>query len=206
MRLIPREEKFFDLFEELVEKIEEGGNLFLQLLEDYGAFQQNIAKIRKVEHEADDITHRTYEKMHKTFLTPLDREDIQALVNKLDSVLDMVESASSRMLLYKIKEPIADVLDQTIILNEAIRKIKEIMPFLRNMKNAKAILKGCVEIKTLENDGDIVMRTAMARLFEREKDPFNLIKWKEILERVEEAIDMCDDVANLMEGIVLKNA
>jgi len=87
----------------------------------------------------------------------------------------------------------------------AIAKIKEIMPALRNMKNAPTILKACVVIKTLENDGDIVMRTAMASLFEREKDPFELIKWKEILERVEESIDVCDDVANLVEGIVLKN-
>jgi hypothetical protein len=205
MRLIPREEKFFDLFEELVAKIEEGGDLFLDLLENYEDVPQKTARLRRIEHEADTITHRTYEKMHKTFLTPLDREDIYALVNKLDSIMDMIESASARMMLYRIKEPIPEVIDQSMILNVAIAKIKEIMPALRNMKNAPIILKACVVIKTLENDGDIVLRTAMANLFEREKDPFDLIKWKEILERVEESIDVCDDVANLVEGIVLKN-
>jgi hypothetical protein len=205
MRLIPREEKFFDLFEELVDKIAEGCRYFLDLLEDYHQVQQKSARLKRIENEADDITHRTYEKIHTTFLTPLDREDIHCLVNKLDSIMDMMESASARMMLYKIREPIPEVLDQALILNEAIAKIKEMIPALRNMKNSKTILKCCVDVKTLENDGDIVMRTAMANLFDREKDPFNLIKWKEILERVEESIDVCDDVANLVEGIVLKN-
>jgi predicted phosphate transport protein (TIGR00153 family) len=204
MRLIHREEEFFDLFEELVNKIEEGGELFLDMVEHYEYSDQKIAKLKELEHEADDITHRTYEKMHKTFLTPIDREDICDLVNKMDSILDMVEASATRMSLYKVKVPAREIIDQARILNNAIKKVKYIVYAMRNMKNAKMIMDNCVEIHTLENEGDIVMRMTISRLFECEKDPIELIKWKEIFERIEESIDICEDVSNIVEGIVLK--
>jgi len=206
MRLIPRKEKFFDYFEELIEKIEEGGILFLEMVESYEYSEPKTVKLKEIEHEADIITHKTYEKMHKTFLTPLDREDIYDLVNKMDSILDMIEASAARMYLYKVKKPATEIVDQAKILNEAIRKIKKIVHGLRDMKNAKMILEACVEINTLENEGDYVLRRAMASLFEHEKDVFELIKWKEIFERIEEALDVCEDVSNIVEGIVLKNA
>jgi predicted phosphate transport protein (TIGR00153 family) len=205
MRLIPQEEKFFDLFEELVNKIEEGGELFLDMVEHYEYADQKIAKLKELEHEADVITRNTYEKMHKTFLTPIDREDIYDLVNKMDSILDMVEASAARMSLYKVKVPAREIIDQARILNKAIKKVKYIVHAMRNMKNANMIMDNCVEIHTLENEGDIVMRMTMARLFEFEKDPIELIKWKEIFERIEESIDICEDVSNIVEGIVLKN-
>jgi uncharacterized protein len=206
MRMIPKEEKFFDLFYELATKIEEGGKLFLDLVEHYEYSEPKIVKLKELEHEADVITHRTYEKMHKTFLTPIDREDIYALVNKMDSILDMIEASAARMSLYKVKIPAKEIVDQAKILNEAIKKVKYIVHAMRNMKNAKMIIDACVEINTLENEGDIIMRMTMTRLFEQEKDPIELIKWKEIFERIEEAIDVCEDVANIVEGIVLKHA
>jgi predicted phosphate transport protein (TIGR00153 family) len=206
MRMIPKEEKFFDLFYELATKIEEGGELFLDMVEKYEYSEQKIAKLKELEQEADVITHRTYEKMHKTFLTPIDREDIYALVNKMDSILDMVEASAARMSLYRVKVPAKEIIDQGKILNKAIKKVKYIVHAMKNMKNAKMIMDACVEINTLENEGDIVMRMIMTRLFEQEKDPIELIKWKEIFERIEEAIDVCEDVANIVEGIVLKHA
>jgi len=205
MRLIPREEKFYDLFEELADKIEEGGKLFLDMLLNYDSFETRLVKLKEIEHEADDITHRTYEKMHTTFLTPIDREDIYALVNKMDSILDMTEAAAVRMSLYKIKAPKEELFQQARILNEATAKVKLIVCGLRDMKNAKMILDACVEINTLENAGDQILRATMARLFEHETDPFELIKWKEIFERFEDALDICEDVSNIVEGIVLKN-
>jgi uncharacterized protein len=205
MRFIPREEKFYDLFEELADKIEEGGRLFLDMLLNYGSFESRLAKLKEIEHEADIITHRTYEKMHTTFLTPIDREDIHALVNKMDSILDMTEASAIRMSLYKIKAPKEELIQQARLLNEATAKVKMIVRGLRDMKNAKTILDACVEINTLENAGDQILRATMARLFEHEKDPFELIKWKEIFERFEEAMDVCEDVSNIVEGIVLKN-
>ena len=205
MRFIPREEKFYDLFEELADKIEEGSNLFLDMLLNYDSFEQRLSKLKEIEHEADIITHRTYEKMHTTFLTPIDREDIYALVNKMDSILDMTEASAIRMSLYKIKAPKEELIQQAKLLNEATAKVKQVVRGLRDMKNAKMILDACIEINTLENAGDQILRSKMANLFEREKDPFELIKWKEIFERFEEAMDVCEDVSNIVEGIVLKN-
>jgi predicted phosphate transport protein (TIGR00153 family) len=205
MRFFPKEEKFFDFFEELAGRIEAGVTLFLDLVEGGAYDKTKIVRIKEIEHEADNITHRTYAKMHSTFLTPLDREDIYSLINKMDSILDMTESASSRLLLYKVKEPASVLIDQARVLSKSTGKVKAIIHALRDMKNAPLILQTCIEIHTLENEGDVILRTAMARLFEHEPDVKELIKWKEIHERIEEAIDTCEDVSNIVEGIVLKN-
>ncbi len=205
MRLIPREEKFYDLFDELINKIEEGGRLFIEMLEDYTNAETRLTKLKDIEHEADIITHRTYEKMHKTFLTPIDREDIYALVNKMDSILDIIEAAAIRMFLYKIKAPTPECVKQAQLINAGIAKVKQVVHALRDMKNAQMILDACVEINTLENEGDYLLRQAMTHLFENETDAIELIKWKEIYERIEEALDTCEDVSNITEGIVLKN-
>jgi predicted phosphate transport protein (TIGR00153 family) len=205
MRFIPREEKFFDLFEELADRIEAGGKLFLELVEGGAYSESQVARIKEVEHEADIITHRTYEKMHTTFLAPLDREDIYNLVNKMDSIIDMAEASAARIILYKVKAPSPAIIEQARVLVKAIEKVKTIIHGLRDMKHATQILKACVEINTLENAGDIILRSAMAHLFENEQDVREVIKWKEIHERIEEAIDVCEDVSNIVEGIVLKN-
>lgn len=205
MRFIPREEKFFDLFEELADKIEEGIKFFLDMVEKYDYSDERVVRLKEIEHEADIITHTTYAKMHKTFLTPLDREDIYALVNKMDSVLDMIEASAMRINLYKVKTPSEAIIKLALILDKAINKIKIIVHGMRDMKNATLILDACVEINTLENDGDLILRKTIAQLFENEKDVVELIKWKEIYERLEEAIDVCEDVSNIAEGIVLKH-
>ena len=206
MRFFPKEEKFFDLFEELAAKIETGGKLFRELVEGGAYTEPKVTRLKEVEHEADDITHRTYEKMHTTFITPLDREDIHCLVNKMDSIIDMTEAAAARLYLYKVKEPSPKIIEQARILCEAIGKVRTVVHALRDMKNAPLILQTGVEINTLENAGDVVLRAAMAHLFENMQDVRELIKWKEIHERIEEAIDVCEDVSNIVEGIVLKNA
>ncbi len=205
MRIIPRDEKFYDLFEELADKIQEGGKLFQDILSNYKESEPKVAKLKEIEHEADTITHRTYEKMHKTFLTPLDREDIYALVNKMDSVLDMIEAAAVRMYLYKIKEPTEEIVSLCRVLCQAIGGIRTIIYALKDKKNSKKILELCVEVNTLENEGDYILRHAVTKLFENEKDAIELIKLKEISERIEEALDICEDVSNIVEGIVLKH-
>lgn len=202
---MPKEEKFFDLFEELVEKIDEGILHFQSMLDHFDTFDVQLVKLKEIEHEADIITHRTYEKLHKTFLTPLDREDIYSLVNNLDSVLDLTEASAVRMSLFKIKKPAPELFEQAKILHRAVEKMKKMIHGLRDMKNSKMILDACVEINTLENEGDTILRATLGRLFENEKDPIELIKWKEIFERFEEAIDVCEDVSNIAEGIVLKH-
>src|SRR4030042_407416 len=191
MRFFPKEEKFFDLFEELAAKIETGGKLFLELVEGGAYTEPQVTRLKEVEHEADDITHRTYEKMHTTFITPLAREDIHCLVNKMDSIIDMTEAAAARLYLYKVKEPSPKIIEQARILCETIGKVRTIIHALRDMKNAPLILRTSVEINTLENAGDAVLRAAMAHLFENMQDVRELIKWKEIHERIEEANDVC---------------
>jgi predicted phosphate transport protein (TIGR00153 family) len=205
MRFFPKEEKFFDFFEELAARIAAGGALFLELVEGGAYDEAKIARLKEIEHEADIITHRTCAKMHSTFLTPLDREDIYSLINKMDSILDMTEAAASRLILYRVKEPAPALIEQARVLNKTIGKVQTIIHALRDMKNATLILQTCIEIHTLENAGDVVLRTAMARLFEHEPDVKELIKWKEIHERIEDSIDTCEDVSNIVEGIVLKN-
>lgn len=206
MRLFPKEENFFALFEELADKIEEGGRFFLEMAQNRDFPAPKVTRLKELEHEADVITHKTYEKMHKTFLTPIDREDIYALVNKMDSVMDVIEATAARIHMYKVKKPEDELIKQAEILYQAIQKIKDVVHGLRNMKNSKMILDGCVEINTLENAGDILLRSIITELFEKETDAIELIKWKEIFERLEEALDVCEDVSNIVEGIVLKHA
>ena len=206
MRLFPKEENFFNYFEELANKIEEGGQFFLEMTKNRDYSAEKVARLKELEHEADVITHKTYERMHKTFLTPIDREDIYALVNKMDSIMDVIEATAIRIHMYKVKKPDDEIIKQAEILFQAIKKIKEIVYGLRNMKNSQMILDGCVEINTLENAGDVVLRTIITNLFIKEQDAIELIKWKEIFERIEEAIDVCEDVSNTVEGIVLKHA
>lgn len=206
MRLFPKTENFFQCFEELADKIDEGSQLFLEMAKTRDFSDVKVARLKDIEHEADGITHKTYEKMHKTFLTPIDREDIYALVNKMDSIMDVIEATAIRIHLYKVKKPADEIIKQAEILNEAIKIIKGVVHAMRNMKNSEMILNHCVEINTLENAGDVVLRTIMADLFENEKDAIELIKWKDIFQLLEEAIDVCEDVSNIVEGIVLKHA
>jgi predicted phosphate transport protein (TIGR00153 family) len=197
-------EKFYDFFEELADKLEEGGKLFTEIIGNYEYSEFKVGKLKEIEHEADHITHQVYKRMHKYFLTPLDREDIYLLANKMDSVLDEIESAAVRMYLYRMKGPSKELIEITGILSEAIAKIKRIVFSVRKKQDAEMILELCVEINTLENDADQVFRRAMVRLFEEEKDAIELIKVKDIMGRIENAIDNCEDVSNIIEGIVLK--
>lgn len=206
MRLVPKEEIFFNYFDELAEKIEEGSNLFLEMAQTNDYSDVRIAKLKEIEHEADGITHKTYERMHKTFLMPIDREDIYALVNNMDSIMDCIESTALLINLYKVKNISDAIIKQAQILNDITKKGKRIIHALCDMKNSEKILAACVEIHTLENAGDIVLRSTISNLFENEKDAIELVKWKDIIERIEEAIDTCENVANIVEGIVLKHS
>lgn len=206
MRLFPKENNFFDYFEQLADKIDEGSQFFLEMARNHNYSAARVSRLKEIEHEADGIAHKTYERMHKTFLTPLDREDIYALVNKMDDILDHIEGVAIRLHMYKVKRPYDEIIKQAEILSMAVKKIKDVVHGLRNMKNSQMILDGCVEIHTLENAGDILLRTIITNLFIHEQDAIELLKWKEIFERLEQAIDVCESVSNIVGGIVLKHA
>jgi len=205
MIFIPKDQKFFDHFEELADAIEKGSRLFLDILNNFEHSEAKLSTLKEIEHEADRITHIVFATLHKTFITPLDREDIHALANKMDSILDIIEGAAVRMYLYAMKQPSKELIELALILDNAIGVVKRVVYALRHRKNSNIIIDACVEIHSIENQGDYLLHQCIARLFQNEKDPFELIKTKEIYELVEEAIDTCEDVTNIVEGIVLKN-
>jgi predicted phosphate transport protein (TIGR00153 family) len=206
IRFFPRDEKFFDLFESAAEKIEEGIHAMLDLLDDYTNVAEKVKRIKELEHEADQITHQTIDKLNRTFITPLDREDIHELITKMDDIMDFVEAASQRLWLYRVQKPTGEIKDLVLTLQKAMSMVKQAIKNLRDLKNPKLILASCIEINTVENEGDMLLRKAMTSLFDNVPDPINVIKLKEIYEIIEMAIDRCEDVANIIEGVVLKNA
>lgn len=208
MKIFPKELRFFDQFELSSQNLLKGAKEFLNLMEDFQPqkLTDKVEAIRVIEHEGDIITHETIEKLNTTFLTPIDREDIHALISKLDDVLDFIESSAVRMHIFKINQPTKQSIKLTVILFRAVEQVVEAISRLRNIRKSDSILHHCIEINRLENEGDVIQRTAIGDLFECCTNPVEIIKWKEIYENIETAIDKCEDVANVIEGIVLKNA
>lgn len=206
VRFFPREERFFELFDNAASKIEQGVQKFVDLVNNFSDVEKKIKEIKEIEHESDKITHETIEKLNTTFITPFDREDIHELITKMDDILDFMEAASQRLWLYRVEE-ITDELKQLAnTLLKAVKEVKIAIGKLKSFKDRKPILASCIEINSLENEGDSLLRNAIANLFKNSPDPITVIKLKEIYETIEIAIDRCEDVANIIEGIVLKNA
>jgi len=205
-KLLPKETSFFDFFEQHGELTLEGAKEFLSLVQTAANIGPKTKRIKEIEHETDVITHRCVEALHRTFITPLERDDIHRLITKMDDIMDFVEAASERIALYEIKDMTPEVKDLADVLVRAAEEVAHACSLLRNMKNAEAIIKDCIDINRLENEADAILRNAVARLFKEEKDPITIIKWKEVYEHLENATDRCEDVANIIEGVVLEHA
>jgi uncharacterized protein len=200
---VPKDREFFDLFEEAASNIVRAADMLDQML---GAFPERSELARDIlicEQEGDRITHDIIRRLNETFVTPIDREDILALASALDDVIDFTEEVADFMGLYRIEAPMEQAQRMAHILLQSCRQIAEAMPRLRGFKD---ISHYTVEIHRLENDGDRVVREAMASLFDNGIDPMVVIRWKDIYERLEHAIDATEHVANILEGIVIKNA
>jgi predicted phosphate transport protein (TIGR00153 family) len=206
MRLLPRETSFFDDFEEQGRRTVEGCRAFLALAEDPSNSVARARDIKAFEEQCDSITHRVVEKLHKVFITPIDRNDIYRLITKMDDIMDFIEAASERMALYEIRTSTKELVDLARNLVVAAERVLEAVTGLRDLKNPQVILEKCVEINRLENEADALLRGTLAKLFREEKDPVAIIKWKEIYELLETASDRCEDVANIIEGVVLENS
>ena len=202
----PKHEKFFDLFDQSVENLREGARLLKALLEDYTDVEAKIKRIEEVEHKGDTLTHETIEHLNRIFVTPIDREDIHAIAEQVDDVLDRIDSAAYRLYLYKIPEPSESSRALADVLVRSVDEVALAVKALRNLSKPREIIDRCVRINTFENEADRILHKALAALFRDYKDPILVIKWKEIYERLEDATDKCEDVANVLEGIVLKNA
>jgi len=204
--LFPHSTDFYDLFERSAAKAVEGAQLLEALIKSFDDVSLKAKRIKDVEHEGDLITHETIEKLNKTFVTPLDREDIHGLICSLDNILDHVEAAADKLSLYRINEIKPDAALLTDILLHAVQEVQKTVAQLRHLKGGNSILQHCIEINRLENEGDFVYRSAIAKLFEPNANPLEVIKWKEIYDCIENAVDRCEDAANVIEGIVLKNS
>ncbi len=202
-RLLPREQSFFEVFIELAENIHAGAKALVEMLSDYTNVAQQAGHIKDLEHKGDEITHALLTRLNQTFITPFDREDIHELSSKIDDVLDLTDAAASRLVIYRVDRIRPGVADLAKILSEATAQVAAAVRVLGKHDH---ILDHCIEINRLENESDRVCRTLIARLFEEEKDPVQIIKWKEIIEVIETAVDKCEDVANVLESVTLKSA
>lgn len=201
LRLVPREESFFDLFEEMASKVHQGAEELLDLLKNYSDLDRKTGRVLDIEHEGDEITHEVMRRLNTTFVTPFDREDIHRLATGLDDVLDHIEAAAEYLQLHKIEEPIPQMVSLAETLSNAAAKTAEAMPGLRKMK---ALESYWVEINRLENEGDRFYRRTIAELFSGDFKAMDVLKFKDIIEEIEQAIDRLEDVANTIESIVLK--
>jgi len=202
-RLIPREARFFDDFVAMAEQIRLGATMLEDMLAPDKPIWDKADQIKEVEHKCDFITHEIIQRLHRTFVTPLDREDIHNLARSLDDVMDAIDASATVVRLYSIEKVRPDA-------RELARVIKasadEMVKALKALERRKGVAEPAVEINRLENEADRIHQAAVRRLFQEERDPIEIMKWKEILDFLEESTDRCEDVANAVEGIVVKHA
>ncbi|MBI5854249.1 MAG: DUF47 domain-containing protein [Nitrospirae bacterium] len=201
--LMPSEIEFFELFKKAAHNAIEGCLALKQMLEDYTEPAQKARQIKDIEHVGDGITHDIVRKLNQTFITPLDREDIHDLASALDDILDVVEELADRFVVFKVDRPTETAIQLANILYQATVSVGAGIDQL-GLKNPN-VTDHCVQVNSLENEADRVMRHAISALFEDEKDPIAVIKWKEIYETFEEGTDRCEDVANVLERIAMKH-
>jgi len=203
---IPREEKFFGLFEESAQNMVKAAQDLKQMVDTWEHVEGKVGEITELEHRGDTITHEIMAQLNRTFVTPFDREDIALLAHVLDDVTDFIHAAADAMLIYKVSSPSQRAKELADIIVQATREVEIVMPRLRHRAELKQILPHCVEINRLENAADRVFRSAMAELFDNTTDIAQVIKWREIYEHMETATDRCEDVADVLEGVALKHA
>jgi predicted phosphate transport protein (TIGR00153 family) len=204
-RFLPKEIDFFSMFEKAAKNLNKGASLFVEMMENFSEFEMKSKQIYDVEQEGDMLTHEVMRQLNKTFLTPVDREDIHSLISRIDDILDLIWATADRVILFKINSSTAEAIELSKILLSTTEIITKAVTGLRGKKYSY-VQEYCIEINRLENKGDSVFRSALAKLFDDIKDPILVIKWKEVYEHLEEALDNCEDVADILESIVLKHA
>jgi len=205
--LMPRGDKFFDLFEVSSKNMVKAAQSLKDLIYIWDSIDQKLEEMDRIEHQGDTITHEIMFQLNRSFITPFDREDIGLLAHSLDDVTDLIQATADTMVLYKVKEPGKRARELADILVQITTEVENVMPSLRHHNaNLEKILNSCVEINRLENVADKIYRTALKELFEDSNDIADIIKWREVYEHMESATDMCEDVANVLEGVALKHA
>jgi predicted phosphate transport protein (TIGR00153 family) len=203
---LPHEEDFFGFFERHAALTVEGAREMRRLISGGQDVPALTARIRELEHETDVITHRCVEALHKTFITPLDRDAIYQLISHMDDIMDYIESAAMSVKLYELSEMTPPARALADVLVRATEAVAVAVAGLSNLKRPDDIIRACIEVNRLENEGDEILRGALADLFRGATDPLHVLKWKEVYEALENATDRCEDVANVIEGVVLEHA
>jgi predicted phosphate transport protein (TIGR00153 family) len=205
---IPKEEKFFDLLEEAVENAIKAATTFRTMVENWSLTSPDIQKIRDLEHEGDRMTHEVIDKLNRTFITPIDREDILALTSEIDDVVDILQATTDRMQIYRIGQITPHLKKMADVVVKSTEVIGKAVKSLRDLSHSRRTLDFCIEANRLENEGDTLLKEALRDLFADQQNPnvLEVLKWKEIYEATEYATDKCEDIANVIEGIVVKNA
>ena len=203
-RLLPREEKYFDMFNSMAAHVTESALLLQKLFSDFERHGEYADRIKDIEHTCDEITHDIVKRLNQTFITPIDREDIHALAGQLDDVVDYIEYTARRTVLFRIEKtsPYAQRLSDVIV--RMVTALEQGVVALG--RHGDTVLQKCSSLHALENEGDLIHHEAVEKLFENERDPIRVLKWKDLYEALEETIDKCEDVSNTLEAIVLKNA
>ncbi len=204
--LIPREEKFFTLFEDSARNMVKTARGLKELLGNWTNVEGRVAEITELEHEGDSITHQIISQLNRTFVTPFDREDIQLLAQTMDDIVDFIHAAADAMLIYKIARPSNRARELADVIVQGAVEVEKTVKLLRNRSGLRNIPEHCVELNRLENMADRIYRAALAELFEDTTDLAEVIKWREIYDHMESATDRCEDVANVLEGVALKHA
>ncbi len=204
-RLMPTEGKFFDYFNQHAELCVKGAAEMVSMMTNFDDLENRVHAIESIEKQADKVTHHTIEMLHKTFITPLDRDDIHQLITRMDDILDLLEDGAQTVSLYDIKNTTPEAKRLAELCLASTEKVQAAVGLLHNMDNSRQILALCAEIDRLEADADHVMRAAMSKLFRDEPDVRNLIKFKAIYEILETVTDRCEDVANIIQGIIVEN-
>ncbi|HET7617985.1 MAG TPA: DUF47 family protein [Vicinamibacterales bacterium] len=202
-RLIPKEEKFYDDFSALAEEIRHGAGLLVAMLAPERPIWDKADEIKEVEHKCDFLTHEVIQRLHRTFVTPLDREDIHTLARTLDDVMDAIDASATIVRLYHIDYVRPGARELARIINDSSEQVVRAM---KALERRNGVAECAVEINRLENEADRLHQQAVQELFSEERDPVAIIKWKEILDFLEDATDRCEDVANVLEGVVVKHA
>jgi uncharacterized protein len=203
VRLIPRDEQFFPMFGSLADKLKESSDLLAKLFADPERLQELVQKIKDVEHEADVLTHDIIVRIDKSFVTPIDREDIHLLASRLDDVIDLVDGVARRAQMFRIREFRPQAAELAEVLCRAAAVLAE---SVQNLKKPKLLLQNTGQLKKLEEEGDAIYHSAIGALFDDGADALEVLKWKELFDKLEDAVDLCDDVWNVVESIALKNS
>ncbi len=202
----PKNEYFYDLFEQQAANVVAASEVLADLFDNYEQVEEKVKRLKELENKGDVITHEVMSRLHRTFITPFDREDMAHLSQTLDDVMDFVEAAGRTAFLYRVSQPTERARELVVVVGKIARKLHEVLPLLRLRDQPESVLELCVEINTLENEADDIHHAAQAELFDSRMDVRDIIKWREIYAHLESATDSGEDVANILEGIVLKNA